>query len=44
MFHVVFCIIFLASYMLHLVDLLPRLGKRELICLLWFICYYVVSV
>ena len=25
-------------------DQLPRLGKRELICLLLFICNYVVSV
>ena len=25
-------------------DLLPRLGKRELICLLLFTCNYVVSV
>ena len=25
-------------------DQLPRLGKRELICLLLFTCYYVVSV
>ena len=25
-------------------DQLPRLGKRELICLLLFACYYVVSV
>ena len=25
-------------------DQLPRLGKRELICLLLFICHYVVSV
>ena len=25
-------------------DLLPRVGKRELICLLLFTCYYVVSV
>ena len=25
-------------------DQLPRLGKRELICLLWFTCNYVVSV
>ena len=26
------------------VDQLPRLGKRELICLLFFTCNYVVSV
>ena len=26
------------------VDQLPRLGKRELVCLLLFICNYVVSV
>ena len=24
-------------------DQLPRLGKRELICLLWFTCNYVIS-
>ena len=28
----------------QLVDQLPRLGKRELICLLLFTCNYVVSV
>ena len=31
-------------YMLAVVNILPRLGKRELICLLLFTCYYVVSV
>ena len=30
--------------MLTAVDQLPRLGKRELICLLLFTCNYVVSV
>ena len=30
--------------MLAVVDQLPRLGKRELICLLLFTCNYVVSV
>ena len=30
--------------MLTAVDQLPRLGKRELICLLLFACNYVVSV
>ena len=30
--------------MLRIVDQLPRLGKRELICLLLFTCNYVVSV
>ena len=30
--------------MLTVVDQLPRLGKRELICLLLFTCNYVVSV
>ena len=29
---------------LFIVDQLPRLGKRGLICLLLFICNYVVSV
>ena len=31
-------------YMLTVVDQLPRLGKRDLICLLLFTCSYVVSV
>ena len=44
MFHVVFCILLLAIYMLAAVDQLPRLGKRELIYLLFFTCNYVVSV
>ena len=35
MFHVVFCILSVE---------LPRLGKRELICLLYVTCNYVVSV
>ena len=30
--------------MLTVLDQLPRLGKRELICLLLFTCNYVVSV
>ena len=30
--------------MLAVVDQVPRLGKRELICLLLFTCNYVVSV
>ena len=40
-----FCIILLfIHYLLTVVDQLPRLGKRELICLLLFTCNYVVSV
>ena len=31
-------------FMLAVVDQLPRLGKKELICLLLFTCNYVVSV
>ena len=31
-------------YMLTVVDQLPRLGKRELVCLLLFTCNYVVSI
>ena len=31
-------------YEIVIVDQLPRLGKRELICLLLFTCNYVVSV
>ena len=30
--------------MLTVVDQLPRLGKRELICLLLFTCNYAVSI
>ena len=41
---VVFCILLLAIYMYAVVDQLPRLGKRELICLVLFTCNYVVSV
>ena len=41
---VVICILLLFIYMLTVVDQLPRLGKRELICLLLFTCNYVVSV
>ena len=37
-------ILLLFIYMQAVVDQLPRLGKRELICLLSFTCYYVVSV
>ena len=44
MFHVVFYIILLVIYMLAVVDQLPWLGKRDLICLLLFTCNYVVSV
>ena len=44
MFYVVFCILLLVIYMLAVVGQLPRLGKRELICLLLFTCNYVVSV
>ena len=44
MFHVVFCILLLVFHMLPVVDQLPRLGKREIICLLLFTCNYVVSV
>ena len=40
----VICILLLFIYMSAVVDQLPRLGKRELICLLLFICTYVVSV
>ena len=43
-FRVVICIILLFIYMLTVVDQLPRLGKRELICLLLFTCNYVVSI
>ena len=44
MFLVVICILLLFIYMSTVVDQLPRLGKRELICLLLFTCNYVVSV
>ena len=44
MFHVVFCILLLVIHMLAVADQLPRFGKRELICRLWFPCNYVVSV
>ena len=44
MFHVVFCILLLVIYMPAVVDKLPRLGKRELICLLLFSYNYVVYV
>ena len=43
MFHVIFCI-FVGYFYVSVVDQLPRLGKRELICLLLFTCTYVVSV
>ena len=43
-FHIVFCILLLVIYLQTVVDQLPWLGKRELICLLLFTCYYVVSV
>ena len=38
------CILLLVIYILAVVDQLPRLGKREIICLLSLTCYYVVSV
>ena len=45
MFHVVICILLLVIYCKLLqLDQVPRLGKRELICLLSFTCNYVVSV
>ena len=45
MFHVVFCILLLVIYCkLPQLDQVPRLGKKELICLLSFTCNYVVSV
>ena len=44
MFYVVFCILLLVIYMQAVVDQLPRLGKRELICLLSVTCNCVVSV
>ena len=44
MFHVLFCIPLLVIYMQAVADHLPRLGKRELICLLSFTCNYLVSV
>ena len=43
-FRVVICILLLFIYMYTVGDQLPRLGKRELICLLLFACNYVVSV
>ena len=42
--HVVFCVLWLVINMQAVADQLPRLGKRELICLLSFTCNYVVSV
>ena len=44
MFRVVICILLSFIYMETAVDRLPRLGKRELTCLLLFTCNYVVSV
>ena len=44
MFHVVFCISLLVFYMQAVGNQLPRLGKRELICLLSLTCKYVVFV
>ena len=44
MFLVVLCILLLFIYMKTVVDQLPRLRKRELICLLLFTCNYEVSV
>ena len=43
-FHVVICNLLLFIYIKAVVDQLPRLGKRELICLLLFTCNYVASV
>ena len=44
MFHVVIRILLLICiYMYAVVDQLPRLGKKELICLLLFTCNNVVS-
>ena len=40
-YFVFFCWLFICK---HRVDQLPRLGKRELICLLLFTCNYVISV
>ena len=37
-FRVVICILLLFIYMITVVDQLPRLGKREIICLLLFTC------
>ena len=36
--------VFYCYYLYVVADQLPRLGKRELICLLSFTCNYVVSV
>ena len=44
MFRVVNCILLLFIYMLTVLDQLPRLGKRQLTCLLLFTCNYVVFV
>ena len=44
MFRVVNCILLLFIYIETVVDQLPRVGKRELICLLSFTCNYVVFV
>ena len=44
MFRVVFVSFVVYLYVNGIVDRLPRLGKRELICLLLFTCNYVVSV
>ena len=43
MFHVVFCILLLFIYISAVADQLPRLEKRELICVFLFTCNYVVS-
>ena len=43
MFRVVICSFVVYLYVKTVVDQLPRLGKRELICLLLFTCNYVVS-
>ena len=39
-----FCILLVVVCVGDVVDQLPRLGKRKLICLLTFTCGYVVSI
>ena len=41
LFHVVFCLLLFVIYLLAAAEQLPRLGKRELICLLSFTFNYV---
>ena len=38
MFHVAFCILLFVIHMQAVADQLPRLGKREQVCLLSFTC------